>query len=431
MNQFDETDGKAAGAEASRANNVGKETVADLPRRSTKGLILSGVALAVLGLAGVSIYALYSSRTGDDIGVAGNAQLSDVPTVQVNDFKPVGKTEADRRATVNQEFATAAQEQGASHVSRTVISEEMQAGSPDDPYAAELKALEAQQQAQPTPAPEPQIQERIVYRDQPAGPPVMNPEMVALLNSQIQFAQTPAKTKFVSMAFAKPPPKPAPEPAPKAEQYSPQSNQFGDMQGGAQNVAKPGDIFYGQLWLGFNSDDPQGAPVYATIYDNRADGTRGPLHGARLEGQVAYSDRNAALIFNRVITQDGRIVNAQAMAVDERTARTGIAQKVDFHTFERYSNLLLGSLIQGVGQAANTMLTQNRTTTYIPDLGAIVQSNNNSNTKGEWTRAGLAALQPLGSNLSNVAQQKFQRPPTISANRGHRVGIVFMTEVAL
>lgn len=89
-----------------------------------------------------------------------------------------------------------------------------------------------------------------------------------------------------------------------------------------------------------------------------------------------YSDRNASIQFSRIITKDGNIVNGSALAVDEKNARLGIAQNVDFHTFQRYSSLLVSSLIEGVGEAANTMLTNNRTVTYLPDSDTIVSEPN-------------------------------------------------------
>lgn len=400
--------------------------------KSRLPVLLGGTALAVFGLLGGGGYLLYKSRTVDN-GVGNLAQVASAPNVKNDSMAPVGAAEADRRATLNDELANEAAEKGDSHVAKTVIAEKYQVGDERDPYTDELAAAK-KPEATEAPKPEVQVVEKIVYRDPPQTDPVIDPDTLGRIQSQINYAQKPPQSRFVAMTFRKPEPA-QPKQAANAGAATAGTGAVANVgpnamagQQAAQMIAKPGDIFYGSLWIGFNSDDPRGAPVYATIYDNRADGTRGPLHGARLEGQVAYSDNNAALQFTRIILADGKIIPASALAVDERNARLGIAQNVDFHTFQRYSSLLVSSLIEGIGTAANTMLTNNRTVTFLPDTNTIVSQSNNND---EWTKAGLAALQPLGSALSSASRQGFNRRPTISANRGHRVGIVFTSEVLM
>lgn len=432
MNDFDETLAKSEGKGPKKTAKSAEQSAAKTGINKRRVVVLGSSVAVVLMLVVTTGYIFSASRKGEDYGAGSSTAIARVPTVPNDSFAPVGTEEADRRATLNDEVAGEAAGRGDSHVSQTVIADKYQVGDERDPFQEELKKVELREaEPEQKPAAEPQVIEKIVYVDRPLTDPVIDPSVIGKIDSQIQYAQKPQQSRFVAMAFKKPAPS---QPVQTASAGTGAiANIAGNFDPSAVKplpvlVAKPGDIFYGQLWLGFNSDDPRGAPVYATIYDNRADGTNGPLHGARLEGSVAYSDRNAALQFSKIIAKDGTIINASALAVDERNARLGIAQKVDFHTFERYSSLLVSTLIEGVGEAANTMLTNNKTVTYLPDTDTIVSQ---SNDKDQWTKAGLAALRPLGSALSGAARQGFNRPPTISANRGHNVGIVFTSPVEM
>lgn len=397
---------------------------------SSRKYLLGGVCASVIAFMVLVGYGFYHSKNQSDNGSNSDTTIASAPALKNDTFAPVGKTEADRRATLNNELAEDAKKNGESHVSQTVIAEKYNVGDPRDPLEKEKKTEELQKSQEET---QPKVIEKIVYRDPPLLEPNFDDNSISKINSQIVFAQKPQESHFVSMAFQKP------EPI-KNENSTNNTNTQSNFNHNAslgrlenlnnqENIAaKPGDIFYGSLWIGFNSDDPRGAPVYATIFDNRPDGTTGALHGARLEGRVTYSDRNAALQFDKIIFENGKIVPVTALAVDENTARLGIAEKVDNHTFQRYSALLLSSLIEGVGDAANTMLVNNRTVTYLPEMDTITSSSKDND---EWAKAGLAALRPVGNALSSASRKGFDRPATISANRNHRIGIVFTSLVKL
>ncbi|MDX4076683.1 DotG/IcmE/VirB10 family protein, partial [Brucella sp. NBRC 113783] len=179
---------------------------------------------------------------------------------------------------------------------------------------------------------------------------------------------------------------------------------------------------------GFNSDDPA-APIIVTLDDviyDPASGTRnGPLTGMRLVGNISYSENQSAIAFNQLVTVSGQQYPIKAIAVSENDARTGVATKVDRHTWSRYAGLFVSSLLQGAGQVANQLVQNNRD--YVVSDGVVVS---NSNPVNYW-QAGVAALQPLGNNLSTAARQHFNRPPTMSAPAGTGMGIVFLAPVVI
>jgi uncharacterized repeat protein (TIGR01451 family) len=195
-------------------------------------------------------------------------------------------------------------------------------------------------------------------------------------------------------------------------------------QADARMVARTGDAIYGMLDRGFNSDDPQ-APIVVTLYDILENGKQGPLYGARAVGKIVYSEYQSAIGFQRLILVDGREIPIDAIAIDEKTARTGVAAQVNRHILQRYGGLLLSGLIEGAGEVGQQLVEQNTVTTINGDTTTITGKGVN------YKAAGLAALQPIGQNLSAAAAANFGRPPTFSAKSGMGIGLVFMQPVVL
>jgi len=190
-------------------------------------------------------------------------------------------------------------------------------------------------------------------------------------------------------------------------------------------AARAGDIFFATLKIGFNSDDPKGLPVYATIIDGQ-DGRPAPLNGAVLAGRVSYTDKQAAVTFNEMTLKDGRTAQISAMAVTLTDGRTGIAEDVNNHNVQRYSQLIAGSLLQGLGTAARDVISNRGKATY--GDGYVTVDNNN---KFKWDEVGVAALEPVGTNLNSAFSRNFNRPATISSAAGSEIGIVFTKPITI
>lgn len=198
--------------------------------------------------------------------------------------------------------------------------------------------------------------------------------------------------------------------------------------GGRQVLARAGDIVFARLLYGFNSDDTRGLPIYGTITDIMQNGDFGPLHDARIEGVIAYTNDQATASFNRILLADGRDIPMTGIAISHDAARTGFAQRVNRHTLQRYSSLFLAGLMEGVGSIAEARYGNRNSggNTIIVGDGSNVTIENGR--PGELTDRELiyGAAGPIGRHLGNTVAQGFNRPPTISAPAGHIFGVVFV-----
>lgn len=193
-------------------------------------------------------------------------------------------------------------------------------------------------------------------------------------------------------------------------------------------LARSGDIIMARLLYGFNSDDVRGLPIYAVISDFLPNGAVGPLNGARIQGQVAYSQNNAAIIFDSIVLENGREFDIGAIAVSAENGRTGVADRVNRHVLARYGSLFLAGIIQGVGEVAQIRLADdnNGDTIIINEGGGTVNVDNDEPSDGEILAGALA---PVGRQLSSAAARGFNRPPTISAPAGMPFALVFTSTV--
>lgn len=393
-------------------------------------LIYAGIAaIAAVAIAG-TIAVLSMSRGPHASGLAGAQLDSNVPGLRNDYMRPVGEVEASRRAATNNEQVAQAAAHGSTAIAQPVIAESYPAGSdrdemlkaaqPDSPAKAAEPAAAA---APPSTPPQPIIIYQAAAR--PAFPPELLSQYQNRINAQIALAEPVSRgfsvVTYPRAASGRPE---APPPAPAATAAASSAGRSGSAAQGGQLLAQPGDIVYATLDQGFNSDDPRGLPVFATIRDPR-NGGRGPLDGARLMGQVNYSTENAALIFQTLIT-GGRTVSIQAMAISETDARTGIAADIDHHTLERYGSLFVANLLQGAGEVGQK-LAENYDATVFPDQGAIQFSNQ----KVDWATAAMGTLRPLGNSLSGFASRGFDRPATITSPAGMGMGVIFTAPVTL
>lgn len=199
-------------------------------------------------------------------------------------------------------------------------------------------------------------------------------------------------------------------------------------QNGPVVLARSGDILTARLLYGFNSDDVRGLPIYAVINDYLPNGSVGPLEGARIQGQVAYSQRNAAIIFESLVLPNGREFDITAIAVSlDSDGRPGVAADVNNHTVARYGSLFLSGIIQGIGEVAQIRLQNDPSDQPVVIInegdGTVnVDGRNSEPTDGEILAGALA---PVGRQLSAAAGQGFNRPPTITAPAGMPFGLVF------
>lgn len=187
---------------------------------------------------------------------------------------------------------------------------------------------------------------------------------------------------------------------------SDEPNPYLAAQTGSIVLARSGDIVMAALRYGFNSDDVRGLPIYAQVSDFLPNGTAGPLHGASVRGQVAYSSYNAAIIFDTLTMPNGREHDISAIAVSVDSGRTGVAQKVNRHVLSRYGSLFLAGLIEGIGEVGLAQMDNSGDTIIINTGDGDASSDSDEYTTGEIVAGALA---PIGRNMSSAASQGFNR----------------------
>lgn len=373
--------------------------------------LIAGAA-AVLAAAGGAYYLV--DRRAPDMG-GGSASYVQKPTVapRYDSQAKVAQEEADRRASVNAKAAAEAAAAGKSFTSQMVITDKGPAERGEAP------------ESPPAPPAKPAPEIRYIYVTQPpaaAPQPVNDADARGRVTSQVDAIASLQQGGFVVRTFPKPEKK---EPEKKEASASGGAGNGAPMKPAGRLVARTGDVIYGVLDRGFNSDDPQ-APLIVTLHDFLTDGSQGPLTGARVVGVLTYSQEQAAVQFTRLVMVDGREIPISAIAVSENDARTGIAADVDRHILMRYGSLFASSLIQGVGMAGQ-QLTSLASNSYIVDpYTGLIASSPNTDWKRVGAQAAAASLMPVGQALASAAARNFNTPPTISSPVGMGVGIVFL-----
>lgn len=174
-----------------------------------------------------------------------------------------------------------------------------------------------------------------------------------------------------------------------------------------------GQTFYSVLQIGVNTDEI--SPIRAVSIE------KGRLEGAVLTGEPKRTGEKAILNFTSMSLK-GRSYNVNAIALDPDTYRSGIADGVDTHAFERYSKLFISSFVQGYGDA----LSGTQTTTNTD--GSSSQTKDPLPDSSSQIKVGIGEI---GRKMSPIFQKEFDRPPTVTVEPNKNIIIMFMQEVDL
>jgi type IV secretion system protein VirB10 len=115
-----------------------------------------------------------------------------------------------------------------------------------------------------------------------------------------------------------------------------------------------GSVIAASLVTGLNSDLP--GLVIAQVTQNVYDSATGRIllvpQGARLIGNydsvVAFGQRRALVVWQRLILPDGSSIRLDAMPASDASGYAGLADKVDFHTWRLLKGVAIATLL-GVG----------------------------------------------------------------------------------
>lgn len=175
---------------------------------------------------------------------------------------------------------------------------------------------------------------------------------------------------------------------------------------------KAGSTAFATLDSEVNTDD--GGEVFATMHG-------GKFNGARLIGKIEQGPRNIRLRFSILAPQDDRPTTAiNAIAIREEDAKQGVAETIDNHTLSRYTALLAGSILSGVGRAA---LEPQGETIVLPNGQVVISQPELSNK-----RIAMYALGEVGNNAGAEVRKNFSQPPTYITPANKGIGLIFLTD---
>ncbi len=174
-------------------------------------------------------------------------------------------------------------------------------------------------------------------------------------------------------------------------------------------LLRPGRIYYGTIDGMVSSDVP--GPVLATVQS-------GKLSGAKMLGKFKKSHNYLAIQFFSMTMPNGDVYPVTAYAVDASTEQDGLASNVDHHYWSRYGALLGGAFLYGFGQAemyaggAGTV-TQFGTPVFVPNTSTAISQT-------------MMGLGQAGQTLSQQETAGFNRPNTVTVDKGKEIGILIM-----
>jgi len=205
----------------------------------------------------------------------------------------------------------------------------------------------------------------------------------------------------------------------RKEQFAAAREAGGDLNSGglvapmSPNSLLAGSVIAASLITGLNSDLP--GLVTAQVTQNVFDTVTGNIllvpQGARLIGKydsvVAFGQRRALVIWQRLILPDGISVRLENMPATDAAGYAGLADKVDFHTW---------TLLKGVAIATMLGVGSEMSISGESDLVQAIRESAQSNT----ARAG-----------DQITQRNLDIQPTITIRPGAPVRVLVTRDLIL
>ncbi|QUT05559.1 TrbI/VirB10 family protein [Sphingobium phenoxybenzoativorans] len=205
----------------------------------------------------------------------------------------------------------------------------------------------------------------------------------------------------------------------RKEQFASTRDSGGDLNSGglvapvSPNSLLAGSVIAASLITGLNSDLP--GMVTAQVTQNVFDTVTGNIllvpQGARLIGKydsvVAFGQRRALVIWQRLILPDGSAVRLDNMPATDAGGYAGLSDKVDFHTWTLLKGVAIATLL-GVGSEV-TISGEN-------DLVQAIRQSAQTNT----ARAG-----------DQITQRNLDIQPTITIRPGAPVRVLVTRDLIL
>lgn len=205
----------------------------------------------------------------------------------------------------------------------------------------------------------------------------------------------------------------------RKEQFASAKDAGSDLNAGSlvapvsPNSLLPGSVIAASLITGLNSDLP--GMVTAQVTQNTFDTVTGNIllvpQGARLIGKydsvVAFGQRRALVIWQRLMLPDGSSVRLDNMPATDAAGYAGLSDKVDFHTW---------TLLKGVAIATMLGVGSELSISGESDLVQAIRQSAQSNT----ARAG-----------GQITQRNLDIRPTITIRPGAPVRVLVTRDLIL
>jgi len=185
------------------------------------------------------------------------------------------------------------------------------------------------------------------------------------------------------------------------------------------NIEIPtGTMLYGQIMANLNSDYPGMVRVKVL---------GGPLDQASMMGSYNvpflednYRPRDKIKITLNQMVYNRNTIAISAVALDTQSMTDYLTGDVDYHYFTRWGGLIAANVLKGIGKAvANTGTT-------VSNDGSGLIYNEPITATGDQLKV---AAGEVGNELSTIAREQFDRPPTVTKDQGEMVAIFFMSEL--
>jgi YD repeat-containing protein len=256
---------------------------------------------------------------------------------------------------------------------------------------------------------QPQTQLQVLMQRQQA---LVSAQRADQLRNQVQAAMTGQANQLL-LAWGPPSQSYVPGIPPSKETGAGAGGLSGAGMSGQSPAVKAGTIMFAVLMTAINTDEP--GPVLATIVE-------GKFKGGRLIGSIQNQGQKVQLNFNTLtLPNQPSSISINAVAIDEKTARTAFSSKTDNHYLLRYGSLFAASFLEGYGQATLTSGSQ-----VINNENTTVTSAPKLSPQGKFE----VALGNVGNRYSSAVQQLFNTPPTVHVYPGTAMGLLFLSDLA-
>lgn len=378
-------------------------------------LKIGGVLAAAAIIIGAILIFTGGSEGPDDSQLRpAPGEQNSIPTAE-NDVSPVYKEALEQR---NQEGVEIASQTGDSFLPMTATSQkgkinlEVEEEPEEDPLERWRMLQEQRKRARPEPK-EPKVvaapaQPQVDTRAQAVQ--AMSEAMVSQMESILDNRETEFHiTQITPIEYIENMQKKKEEAAEKRRE---EEKQGSDDEETEIILLPAGEIEYAQLITEANSDTP--GPILAQIHS-------GPLKGAKLLGSFDTVKEKLVLRFDQIVI-DGINYQANAVAVDPKTAGPGLATEVDNRYFTRIVLPAAAAFIEGVARA----VAQSESTTVTVDDSSTSSTQEDLDLNQELASGGEELAKEVGEELDRIADTT---QPLIRVAAGTPMGVLFVDPV--